>query len=172
MAKRRIPEVLDEDEIISLIKGTKHQHHKLAFAIGFYQAMRISEIVKLKPEHIDKGKRLIKIKGSMSGGGAKGDKDRNIPIAPQVLKQLRLLPIGCGVRALQIAFKKRVKESLNRTDLSFHSLRHSGASHYLNKKKWDLRSVQVFLGHSGIQTTEIYTHVSPENLIDKMWEND
>ena len=46
----------------------------------------------------------------------------------------------------------------------------SGATHYLNEKKWDVRYVQQFLGHSNLNTTQIYTHVSPQNLMDKMWE--
>ena len=125
--------------------------------------MRISEIVKLKPENIDFGQKLIRIKQG------KGGTDRNIPIAPEVLRGLKHLPIRCGVRALQVIFKKYVKLAGIDKDLHFHCLRHSGASHYLNKKKWDLRSVQVFLGHSRIDTTTIYTHVNPQDLVNKMW---
>lgn len=160
---RKIPEIIKEKELIEVIKKTKQKHHKLAFALGFYQAMRVSEIVNLRLDNIDKGQKLIKIKQ------AKGNKDRNIPIAPQVMNGLKNLPIKCGVRALEIAFKNRCKEVLGK-DLHFHTLRHSGASYYLNDKKWDMRSVQIFLGHSRITTTEIYTHVSPENLIQKMWD--
>jgi len=160
---RKIPEVITEEELIKLLNAVKHKHHKLAFALGFYEGMRISEIVNLKPENIDKEQRIIRIKQ------AKGSKDRNIPIAPEVMKGIKILPIRCGVRALEIAFKKKAKEVLGK-DLHFHLLRHSGASHYLNKKKWDLRSVQVLLGHSRINVTEIYTHISPENLVNRMWD--
>lgn len=161
---RKLPEVLSEEEILSILKVTKKAHHRLAFALGFYQAMRVSEVTSLRPENIDRGQKLIRIKN------AKGGKDRNIPIAPEILKGLKNLPIGCGVRALELAFKKYVKEAGINKDVHFHTLRHSGATHYLSKKKWDLRSVQVFLGHSRITTTEIYTHISPEHLIEKMWE--
>jgi len=163
--RKTLPETITEKELLELLKNTKKIHHKLAFALGFYQAMRISEITKLRPENVDYGQRLIRIKQ------AKGGKDRNIPIAPQVKKGLKkYLPIGIGDRALQIAFKKKSKEVLNK-DLHFHQLRHSGATYYLNKKKWDIRSLQVFLGHSRIDSTQIYTHVSPEDLVEKMWEN-
>lgn len=159
---RKLPEVLSEEDIIKVLEAIKKPRYKLAVALGFYQAMRVSEIINLKPEDIDKGQKLIRIKQ------AKGKKDRNIPIAPQVMKGLRHLPIGRSVRSLERVFKNKCNEILMR-DSHFHILRHSGASYYLNKKKWDLRSVQVFLGHSKIGITEIYTHVSPQDLVDKMW---
>ena len=162
MVKRKLPEVISEAEIQAIIKATRSEKHRLAFALGFYEAMRISEIVALKPENVNKGQKLLLIKQ------AKGGKDRNIPIAPEVMAGLRHLPIERGVRALQKAFNRYSKLILNKT-LNFHLLRHSGASYYLNKKKWDLRSVQRLLGHSKIATTEIYTHVSPEDLVSKMW---
>jgi len=161
---KKIPEVLSHEDFIKVLKATKKKHHRLAFALGFYQAMRISEIVKLQPDNIDRGRKLIIIKE------AKGKKDRNIPIAPEVMRGLKHLPIDVGVRALEIAFKKKVKEVLGREDIYFHTLRHSGASYYLNVKKWNLREVQQFLGHANLNTTQIYTHITPQGLIDKMWE--
>jgi len=160
----RLPDTLTEAELLEVVKATKKPKTKLAFMLGFYQAMRISEIVNLKPEHVNKDQKLLHIKE------AKGKKDRNIPIAPQVFRGLKHLPIGVGARALQISFKKAVKKAGITKDLHFHSLRHSGATYYLNVKKWDVRSVQVFLGHSRIATTQIYTHVNPTDLVARMWE--
>jgi integrase len=160
---KKLPETISEADVIKLISNTNMKHHKLAFLLGFYQAMRVSEVVKLQPEDIDEGQKIIRIKD------AKGSKDRNIPIAPQVWKALKLLPIGCGIRALEIALKTKAKKILGR-DLHFHSLRHSGATYYLNDKHWDSRQVQVFLGHSSLQTTQIYTHVRPQDLVDIMWK--
>ena len=159
---RKIPEVITEEEFIKLIHTVKKKHHRLAFILGFYACMRVSEVVKLLPEDVDKGQRLIRIKQ------AKGGKDRNIPLPPQVSRGLNHLPLKCGIRALQISFKGYGSKVLGK-DLHFHCLRHSGASYYLNKKKWSTRHVQQLLGHSKIQTTEIYTHVTPQVLIDKMW---
>lgn len=160
---KKIPETITEEELIKILNATKKPHHKFAFALGFYQAMRVSEIVKLRPEDIDYDQKIIKIKGS------KGGRDRHIPIAPQVIKGLKkYIPIKCGVRALEIAFKKKAKEVLNK-DLKFHTLRHSGATYYLNEKKWNIRQVQYFLGHKNIQTTQIYTHVKPSDLVALMW---
>ena len=159
----KLPEIITEQELQSILKVTKKPKHKLAFALGFYQAMRVSEVVNLKPENINKGQKLILIKQ------AKGGKDRNIPIAPEVMKGLKHLPVGVGIRALQKSFKKYLKIALDREDLHFHSLRHSGISHYLTKKKWSSLEVQRLAGHSKISTTEIYAHISPENLVDRMW---
>jgi len=114
----KLPEIITEQELQKILKVTKKQTHRLAFALGFYQAMRISEVVNLKPENINKGQKLILIKQ------AKGKKDRNIPIAPEVMKGLKYLPIGVGIRALQKSFKKNLKIALDRDDLHFHSLRH------------------------------------------------
>ena len=159
----KIPETITEEEFIRLLKEVRQDHHKIAFVLGFYACMRVSEIINLKPEHIDRGRKIIRIIQS------KGGKDRNIPIPPQAMRGLSYLPLDCSVRALEIAFKNYAFKVLQK-DLHFHCLRHSGATHYLVKEKWSTREVQTLLGHSRIQTTEIYTHVTPDNLIEKMWE--
>ncbi len=159
----KIPEVITEDEFVTLLRKVRKKHHRIAFILGFYGCMRVSEIVKLDKENIDRGQRIIRIKSG------KGQKDRNIPLPPQATRGLSYIPIKCGVRALEIAFKNYAKSVLKK-DIHFHTLRHSGATHYLNKKKWSTRQVQQLLGHSKIQTTEIYTHVTPEVLIEKMWD--
>jgi integrase len=175
----RLPQIITEEEFVKILKATDNPKHKLAFALGFYECLRVSEVACLLPEHVNKDMKLLMIKGSdVSKGikGAKRGKDRNIPIAPEVLKGLRNLPVGSskakdrGVRALQYAFKKKVKEVLNRDDIHFHSLRHSGITHYLTKKKWNSLEVQRLAGHSKVSITEIYAHINPENLVDRMWE--
>ena len=162
---RKLPEVITEEELVKVIEATKKPHHKLAFALGFYECMRVSEVVKLKPEDIDKQTKLIHIKQG------KGKKDRNIPIAPQVIKGLKILPIKCGVRALEMKFKENCKNVLGK-DLHFHCLRHSGVTYYLTKKRWSSLEVQRMAGHSKITTTELYSHISPNDLIDRMWEGE
>jgi len=159
----KIPEIIKEVEFIKLIKAVRKKHHRIAFILGFYGAMRVSEIVNLKPENIDRGQRIIRIKQG------KGGKDRNIPLPPQAVRGLAYIPIKCGIRALEISIKNYGKKVLNK-DIHFHTLRHSGATYYLNEKGWSTRQVQQLLGHAKIQTTEIYTHVTPDVLIDKMWE--
>lgn len=162
--KQTLPTIITEEELIKILKATKKQHHKLAFALGFYECMRISEVVKLQPEDVDKNLKLLHLIQ------AKGHKDRNIPIAKEVWNGLKHLPIKCGIRALQIAFKNQCKKVLNKPELHFHTLRHSGITHYLVKKKWSSLEVQRMAGHSRITTTQIYTHINPEDLVNRMWD--
>lgn len=176
----KLPEIMTEEELQKVIEATKTPQDKLAFALGFYECLRVSEVACLLPENVNKDLKLLLIKGSdVSKGkkGAKRGKDRNIPIAPEVLKGLKYLPVGSlnnakdmGVRALQMSFKKSVKKALGRDDFHFHTLRHSGITFYLTKKKWNTMEVQRLAGHSKSSITEIYTHINPQNLVDRMWE--
>lgn len=159
----KLPDTITEEELIKILGGTNKPHHKLSFALGFYCCLRVSEVVKLRQEDIDRATKLLHIKQG------KGNKDRNIPIAPEVMKGLKHIPIGCGIRALQIAFKNKAQGVLGK-NLHFHTLRHSGITHYLVKKKWSSLEVQRLAGHSRITTTQIYTHINPVDLVNRMWE--
>lgn len=160
---------ITESQLFEVIKKTKLPKYKLAFMLGFYQCMRVSEIAKLRKENIDKNLRLIYIKEG------KGHKDRNIPIAPEIFTKLKHLPCGSdkakdnGIRAIQYAFSTATNKALGKK-LNIHILRHSGITFYLTKKKWNTMQVQRLAGHSKSSITEIYTHINPEDLVDRMWE--
>jgi integrase len=159
----KLTEILSEAEVLDIIKATKKINHALAYALAFYGCMRISEIVKLQPDDINWSLKLIHIKQ------AKGSKDRMIPIPPEAYKKLKTnLPIGIGARALEKSFKKIVMQVLKK-DMHFHLLRHSGISYYLNKRGLNAFDVQRMAGHSRITTTQIYAHVNPEDLVNKLW---
>lgn len=176
----KLYEIITEEELEKILNSTRSIKHKLAFMLGFYECLRVSEVACLRAEHVNKELKLLLIKGSdVSKGkkGAKRGKDRNIPIAPEVIKGLKYLPVGSdkakdvGVRALQIAFNNASKKALGKR-LNFHILRHSGITFYLTKKKWNSLEVQRLAGHSKVSITEIYTHINPQHLVDRMWGNE
>jgi site-specific recombinase XerD len=167
---RKIPEVISEEELIKLIKDPSvKKRNKVIYTLLFYQTLRISELVKLNQEDYEPNTKLIHIRQS------KRSKDRKIPISPKCVRLVKMLPLRSekskdkGVRAIQYALKKDGLRVLGK-DLHPHTLRHSGATYYLNVKKWDTRQVQRFLGHEDIKVTQIYTHVNPEDLTKLMWE--
>ena len=133
--------------------------------------MRVSEIVKLKLRDIDSARMVIYIRA------AKGKKDRQVPLSPLLLDQLRIyykqykpkeyLFEGTNgpysARSLQQVFQDAKGIAGNKKSGGIHSLRHSYATHLLEQGT-DLRYIQELLGHNSIQTTVRYTHVSIKDL--------
>jgi integrase len=167
----KIPEVITHEEFLKIVNDPevkKRSKNRVAYILAFYQCLRISEVVKLQKKDYEPNTKLLHIKQ------AKGKKDRIIPIAPACVKAIKYLPLGSdakdkGIRAIQYALKKDGIRILKK-DLHPHTLRHSGATYYLNVKKWDIRQLQRFLGHSDIKITQVYAHVNPEDLTKLMWE--
>jgi len=165
--KRKLPAYLNEEEFMQIIKLVKKAHHRLAFILGFSSGLRISEIVNLRKDQVDlKGKKIF-IRNSKWG------KDRVVPLPkgfPE--KYLKQIPLKCGIRALQIAFKNYVRKSgITKPDLHFHSLRHSFAIRCMDKGI-PLNQIQVLLGHESISTTSIYLRINPKDALenyDKLW---
>lgn len=166
MRKPRIlPQVITLEEFNKLLSVVKKPHHRLAFKLGFLCGLRISEIVKLKPEHIDYGRRMIFIQAG------KGKKDAFVPLPEPLKKDLKYLPVGIKARAIQTALKGYAKDAGIEKRMYPHLLRHSAATYYL-EKGLDIKEVQVLLRHSRLDTTSLYLHISPQKLqnkIDEIW---
>lgn len=169
--------IITEEEFIKMIslpdlkvnkednpnKKLKKRRIKLALSLGFYGCLRRSEISKLEPEDFNPATKLLHIRQ------AKGKKDRMTAIAPEVFRGLKYLPIGASPSTINRWSHKYSKKALGKS-INVHSLRHSGASHYLNVKKKSLIFVQRFLGHSDISITQIYLHLRPADMVKDLWD--
>lgn len=139
--------------------------------------LRISELCALQLNQIHISHKILKVCG-------KGEKERIIPIAPICIEQMEVylntvrvkwdknsssyffinhLGHVCTRQYVHKMIKKKIAECGLNPNLSAHSFRHSFATHLLDGQA-DLRVVQELLGHSDIQTTQIYTHVQNERL--------
>ncbi|MFC2118960.1 tyrosine-type recombinase/integrase, partial [Bacteroidota bacterium] len=135
--------------------------------------LRISELINLKITDIDSKRMQIRVRNS------KGNKDRITLLSPNILDLLReyynnykpklWLFEGPGgkkpysKRSIQEIFKKAKSKTRIKKHATVHTLRHSFATHLLEKGT-DLRYIQVLLGHHSSKTTQIYTHVSNRSL--------
>lgn len=189
---KNLPNFLSREDVKTLIATAEADNRlrfqrtgvmlKLMYACG----LRVSELVSLSLNCINKDKKQLLVKG-------KGAKERIIPIADEavscVLQWLELRDIlhkgktspflfpsetSLSGHITRDAFFKNIKKvafdaGLDEEKISPHTLRHSFATHLLDKDA-DLRSVQSMLGHENISTTEIYTHVVNTQLINEVFE--
>ena len=177
----RIPTYLQEEEAVKLMttsdKTNKSEERDTAVLELLYSTgMRCSEIVGLVRDDVDMDNRSIKILG-------KGRKERWVPFgSPAYLSITRYIktrgrvlggdPLFSGTRGRPLSdrtVRRIVARGLVRADIrtkaSTHTLRHSFATHLL-QRGGDLRSIQELLGHSSLSTTQRYTHVNPKYLLD------
>jgi len=168
----KLPIVLSRTEIEKILNVTKNPKYKLMISLGYACGLRVSEVIHLKVIDLDIDELTVHIKG------AKGRKDR-ISVLPKTLQNdLRNTIAGKNnndfvfmsnrggkltTTSLQKVFRKSLLEAQINKPATFHSLRHSFATHLLENGT-DVRYVQALLGHSNIRTTQIYTHVTNPKL--------
>lgn len=170
--ERKLPDVLSKEEIAAMIKSTENKKHKFLIALIYSCGLRRSEAVNLKTEEIDLKRMQVKIRG------AKGKKDRYVPLAKKTLVYLNeyfkndepkifVFEVKPGKKysatSVYNVIKKTAKDAGIRKRVYPHILRHSFATHNL-EQGMDLRFIQELLGHESSKTTEIYTHVSQKDL--------
>lgn len=169
---KKLPIVLSRNEIKKIIKATDNPKYKLMISLGYGCGLRVSEVINLRVADLDIDQLVVHIKG------AKGKKDR-ISVLPEKLQNdLRNIIAGKsandfvftsnrGGKLTTTSLQKMFRKSLARVKISkpatFHSLRHSFATHLLENGT-DMRYVQELLGHSNIRTTQIYTQVTNPKL--------
>jgi site-specific recombinase XerD len=172
-----LPNVLGEKEIANLFNALTNIKHKAILFTAYSAGLRVSEAVGLRIKDIDSDRMQIKIVA------AKGKKDRYVALSPIVLdilrnyiKKIKLRPVDYlfegekageqySARSAQKIFQRAKEIAGIRKDISFHSLRHSFATHLL-EKGIDIRFIKDLLGHFDIRTTERYTHVRKDTLIN------
>ena len=164
----KLPIVLSREEIQRIIGLIGNEKHRLMVALAYASGLRVSEVINLKIKDVNLSEFMIHLKG------AKGDKDR-LTIFPEKLKtDMERLMAGRNAndyvfaserggklttRTAQIVFENALKKSGIKKEATFHSLRHSFATHLLENGV-DVRYVQELLGHANIRTTQIYTKVT------------
>jgi len=169
---KKLPVVLSRKEIEKIIECSDNSKYKLMISVGYACGLRVSEVVNLKVADLDIDELVVHVKN------AKGKKDR-ITILPKKLENdLRNIIVGKkpndfvftsnrGGKLTTTSLQKMFRKSLQKADIkksaTFHSLRHSFATHLLENGT-DVRYVQKLLGHANIRTTQIYTQVTNPKL--------
>ena len=187
--EKPLPKFLTPDQISMLISQAQNHNNPSMQRIGvmielmFATGLRISELVSLPERAVNFDKKQVMVKG-------KGSKERIVPISIQALNSLKtygqyrqffckngktspwLFPSKSAQSGhiTRDTFFKQLKQlalecNLDARLISPHTLRHSFATNLLNHHA-DLRSVQKMLGHENIATTEIYTHITSDKLME------
>jgi len=176
-SRKRLPTVLSPEEVTRLIDAACNLYHRTLLMTLYSTAARRAELCRLKVQDIDSQRMMIRI------NQGKGGRDREVPLSPKLLQTLRvyfrwmrpttfLFPGTVkGVRAdvpitpnvVWLACRQAAQRAGITKRLSPHSLRHSCASHLLEAGA-DLRTIQVLLGHSRLEHTLIYLHLSRKHL--------
>lgn len=184
-----LPRLLNEAELRKLFNALTNKKHKAMLFTAYSAGLRVSEVVNLKLSDIDSKRMQIFVQR------AKGKKDRYVNLSPVLLdilrsyiQQSRPVPkkylfeseqtqTAYPVRTVQQIFSNAKQRAGIRKDVGIHSLRHSFATHLLDKGT-DIRYIKDLLGHFNIKTTERYLHVSKKQLVniispfDDLWKKE
>ncbi|MDD5567433.1 MAG: tyrosine-type recombinase/integrase [Patescibacteria group bacterium] len=169
---KSLPVILSREEIKEIIGSIANQKHKLIIALAYGAGLRVSEIVNLRVGNIDIRELTVHIKQS------KGRKDRLSVFPESLVDDIRKFISGkesddlvfisehggsLATRTAQKIFDHSLAKSGIMKKATFHSLRHSFATHLLENGV-DIRYVQELLGHNSIRTTQQYTQVTNPGL--------
>lgn len=187
-SSKKLPEVLSITDIENMINYYNHEtyldsRNRTVIDVLYSTGCRVSELCDINISDIDLDEKYFKLKG-------KGSKQRIVPIGSMLYKNLlqylnvretflqnRGEPLFLSKSKNKLdrtavfrIIKKTAKNISLQTDVHPHTLRHSAATHML-EGGCDLRTVQEFLGHSSVSTTQIYTKVTKEFLEEAFTES-
>ena len=170
---KKLPVVLSRFEIQKILDSVANSKHKTLLSLAYGAWLRVWEIFYLRVGDVNLDQKTIHIKS------AKGQKDRITILPDKIVAEIKQLmeeksydaPLfhsqqGDGAltkRTAQHIFQHAMTKAWIQKKASFHSLRHSFATHLLENGT-DIRYIQVLLGHSNIKTTQIYTQVATHHL--------
>jgi site-specific recombinase XerD len=176
--EQKLPDILSMEDLRRLFDATKNLKHKALLMVAYGGGLRVSEVVRLRIEDIDSERNMIHIRR------AKRKKDRYTLLGDAALAILRAYwkeyhprewlfegqdrkdgkPVShLSKRSAEAIFEAAKTKAGIAKHVTFHSLRHSFATHLLEAGV-DLRYIQELLGHESSKTTEIYTHVSQKKV--------
>lgn len=173
----QLPKLLSEQDLEKLFNAMPNKKHKAMLFTAYSAGLRVSEIVNLKLTDIDSSRMQLFIER------AKGKKDRYVNLSPVLLDILRSYAktykpkpkiflfesentgTAYPTRTVQQIFSNAKQKAGIKKDVGIHSLRHSFATHLLDKGT-DIRYIKDILGHFDIRTTERYLHVSKKQLVN------
>ncbi len=175
---QKIPLVMSPDETRRLLGVADNIKVRTMLSLGYGCGLRAGEVVRLKVKHIDSAQKIIRVEQ------AKGRKDRNVMLSPEMLDLLRqwwkarpprdnagtpveerwLFPgrmrgQPMTTRQLNRLFHETAEAAGIKKSVTLHALRHSFATHLLERGT-DIRIIQALLGHHKLDTTARYTRVA------------
>lgn len=165
---RNLPSVFSEEEVSRLFSCIPNLKHKVILMLIYSAGLRIGESIQLRKEDIDFDRRSVFI---LAGKGKKDRysilSDKMITLIQDYLKSYKpqywLFEGQDGGQysrsSIQKIFRRTVKRAKANPFSTVHTLRHSFATHLL-ERGMDLRYIQELLGHSSSETTQIYTHIT------------
>lgn len=169
----RLPVVMNDGEMSRLLEAAVSLRDRALLETAYATGMRLSEVTRILITDVDSGRMVIRVEQG------KGRKDRYLMLSPSLLTTLRVYWKTCrpkkylfpglgGDRPLsassaQKGFNKARERSGIDKPVSFHSIRHSFATHLLDDGA-NVRQIQALLGHRSLQTTQRYTHLAQDYL--------
>ena len=170
---KRLPCVLSPEEVLRLLEATPPGRYRTLFQTTYACGLRLSEVIHLQVTDVDSARRVLHVRHG------KGNKERLLPLSERLLEQLRaywrdyrprpwLFPGRSGAQPIhencvQKLCQRLVQQVHITKPASFHTLRHSFATHLLEAGV-DVRTLQKLLGHSSLSTTAHYLHLTNSHL--------
>jgi site-specific recombinase XerD len=166
--KKSLPHVLSEQEVTSLLHAVENIKHKTILMLIYSAGLRLGEAINLRITDLLMEQNRIFVRSG------KGKKDRYAILSEKAKPMIDLYitqhkprywlfegPLGepYSARSVQQVLRQGVKKSGINPWCTVHTLRHSFATHLLERGT-DIRYIQTLLGHNSLKTTEIYTHIT------------